>query len=107
MAQAGKRLPDFDVWWDYDHPDATEVRFREVLPLAEQAGGRGCDAWARTGEMSVVCFTRAGRLPALQRGGLVGFEVGEEAIYEAFEQVWAKDGEDDEDGGGDAQDGAD
>ncbi len=38
---------------------------------------------------------------------LVGFEVGEEAIYEAFEQVWADDGEDDEDGGGDAEDGAD
>lgn len=28
-------LPDFDAWWDYDHPDETEARFRELLPRAE------------------------------------------------------------------------
>src|SRR4026208_326646 len=24
-------LPDFDALWDYDHPDQTEGRFREIL----------------------------------------------------------------------------
>jgi tetratricopeptide (TPR) repeat protein len=24
-------LPDFDAFWDYDHPDQTEARFREIL----------------------------------------------------------------------------
>jgi tetratricopeptide (TPR) repeat protein len=28
------KLPDFDSLWDYDHPDATERRFRELLPAA-------------------------------------------------------------------------
>src|SRR5216683_2029714 len=28
------KLPDFDSLWDYDHPDASERRFRELLPLA-------------------------------------------------------------------------
>ncbi len=27
-------LPDFDSFWDYDHPDATERKFRELLPTA-------------------------------------------------------------------------
>ncbi len=27
-------LPDFDSLWDYDHPGATERRFRELLPAA-------------------------------------------------------------------------
>lgn len=31
-------LPDFDAQWDYNHPDTTEARFREILPLAESAG---------------------------------------------------------------------
>jgi tetratricopeptide (TPR) repeat protein len=31
-------LPDFDALWDYNHPDTTEMRFREILPLAEAAG---------------------------------------------------------------------
>ena len=31
-------LPDFDAMWDYSHPDTTEIKFRELLPLAEQAG---------------------------------------------------------------------
>jgi len=31
-------LPNFDAWWDYDHPDSTEARFRELLPRA-RAGG--------------------------------------------------------------------
>ena len=31
-------LPDFDVLWDYNHPDSTEAAFRNLLPLAEQSG---------------------------------------------------------------------
>lgn len=31
-------MPDFDAWWDYDDPAATERRFRELLPRAEQQG---------------------------------------------------------------------
>src|SRR5713226_3184755 len=32
---AGKtKLPDFDSLWDYDHPGATERKFREFLPAA-------------------------------------------------------------------------
>ena len=27
-------LPDFDKLWDYDHPDVSERRFRELLPAA-------------------------------------------------------------------------
>ena len=35
-AGAGRKtkLPDFDTLWDYDHPSATEKRFRELLPAA-------------------------------------------------------------------------
>lgn len=36
MNDAG--LPDFDAWWDYDDPAATERRFGELLPRAEQHG---------------------------------------------------------------------
>lgn len=32
-------LPDFDSRWDYDHPDATETRFRAILPEAKRTGG--------------------------------------------------------------------
>ena len=28
------KLPDFDSLWDYDHPGATEKRFRDLLPAA-------------------------------------------------------------------------
>jgi hypothetical protein len=31
-------LPDFDAWWDYDQPAATEQRFRELLPQADTSG---------------------------------------------------------------------
>ena len=39
MGEADKRklagkLPDFDSLWDYDHPDVTERKFRELLPAA-------------------------------------------------------------------------
>lgn len=32
------KLPDFDALWDYDHPGATEKRFRELLPAALDSG---------------------------------------------------------------------
>ena len=31
-------LPDFDAMWDYNHPDTTEARFTELVPLAEESG---------------------------------------------------------------------
>src|SRR6266498_5625258 len=31
-------LPDFDSLWDYNHPDETEQKFRELLPVAEVSG---------------------------------------------------------------------
>ncbi len=35
MPATSDDLPDFDAWWDYDHPDETEVRFRDLLPQAQ------------------------------------------------------------------------
>ncbi len=35
-AATGERL-DFDELWDFDHPDSTEWRMRELLPAARQA----------------------------------------------------------------------
>ena len=40
MAAESTRLPDFDSWWDFDHPDSTETRFRELLPAARESGDR-------------------------------------------------------------------
>jgi tetratricopeptide (TPR) repeat protein len=40
MADSPTPRPDFDAWWDYEHPDATEARFREILPAALQLGDR-------------------------------------------------------------------
>jgi hypothetical protein len=37
-AVAPERLPDFDALWDYGDPAATEVKFREVLPMAKASG---------------------------------------------------------------------
>jgi tetratricopeptide (TPR) repeat protein len=36
MAQ--NELPNFDSLWNYDKPDETEMRFREILPRAESSG---------------------------------------------------------------------
>lgn len=33
-AGASRKLPDFDRLWDFSHPDASERRFRELLPAA-------------------------------------------------------------------------
>jgi tetratricopeptide (TPR) repeat protein len=33
-------LPDFNSFWDYDHPDSSEARFRAALPQARAAGDR-------------------------------------------------------------------
>jgi tetratricopeptide (TPR) repeat protein len=33
-AKGTGKLPDFDKLWDYSHPDASERRFRELLPAA-------------------------------------------------------------------------
>jgi tetratricopeptide (TPR) repeat protein len=29
-------LPNFDAMWDYSHPDSTEMRFKEIIPLLTQ-----------------------------------------------------------------------
>jgi tetratricopeptide (TPR) repeat protein len=34
-----KDLPDFDSLWNYDRPDETEAKFREILAQAETLGG--------------------------------------------------------------------
>jgi tetratricopeptide (TPR) repeat protein len=31
-------LPDFDKMWDYSHPNQTEMKFRELIPIAKQSG---------------------------------------------------------------------
>ncbi len=36
----GASLPDFDAMWDYNHPDTTEARFTELVPLAEESGDK-------------------------------------------------------------------
>ena len=36
-AEGTSRLPDFDKLWDYSHPDASERRFRELLPAAVES----------------------------------------------------------------------
>jgi tetratricopeptide (TPR) repeat protein len=33
-------LPNFDQLWNFSHPAATEIKFRELLPLAERSGDR-------------------------------------------------------------------
>ena len=34
----GKELVEFDTLWDYSDPAATEMKFRELLPMAEASG---------------------------------------------------------------------
>lgn len=38
MTTPSTARPDFDSLWDYDRPDSTESRFREILPAARAAG---------------------------------------------------------------------
>lgn len=33
--------PDFDSWWDYNHPDQTEAKFRDLVPAAKATGDTG------------------------------------------------------------------
>jgi tetratricopeptide (TPR) repeat protein len=33
-----EQLPDFDKLWDYNKPDQTEIKFREILPAAKHSG---------------------------------------------------------------------
>ena len=39
-AMPADSLPDFDARWDYDHPESTEVVFREILPRARASGNK-------------------------------------------------------------------
>jgi tetratricopeptide (TPR) repeat protein len=36
--QEAKSLPDFDALWDYNDPGQTELKFRELIPVAEESG---------------------------------------------------------------------
>jgi tetratricopeptide (TPR) repeat protein len=36
--QRAEVLPDFNEMWDYQNPDSTEARFREILPAAKRSG---------------------------------------------------------------------
>jgi tetratricopeptide (TPR) repeat protein len=40
MAVDPTTLPEFDSLWNYDAPDSTEARFREILPVARASGNR-------------------------------------------------------------------
>lgn len=33
-----KPLPDFDTMWDYNNPEQTEIKFRELIPIAKNSG---------------------------------------------------------------------
>lgn len=33
-----KSLPDFDTLWDYQNPKQTEIKFRELIPIAKESG---------------------------------------------------------------------
>ncbi len=33
-----KSLPEFDALWDYNNPDQTELKFRELIPAAKESG---------------------------------------------------------------------
>lgn len=33
-----KPLPDFDTLWDYQNPKQTEIKFRELIPIAKESG---------------------------------------------------------------------
>jgi tetratricopeptide (TPR) repeat protein len=56
LSQQG--LPDFDRLWDYDHPDSTEQRFREILPAARASQDAG---------YLVQLLTQLARCQGLQR----------------------------------------
>lgn len=43
-ARGSDGLPDFDEWWDYNDPQATEARFQAHLGVAEQSGDTGYHA---------------------------------------------------------------
>ncbi len=36
--EKGEPLPDFDALWDFQHPDNTETKFQELIPLAKESG---------------------------------------------------------------------
>ncbi len=36
--EEAKQLPDFDTMWDYSNPKQTEIKFRELIPVAKESG---------------------------------------------------------------------
>src|SRR5687768_45420 len=51
-------LPDFNGFWDYDHPEQTEARFRDILPAAQSSGDR---------DYHLQLLTQIARAQGLQR----------------------------------------
>lgn len=58
LCQIEKELPDFDLLWDYNHPNQTEKIFRELLADAENSGNISYQA---------QLLTQIGRTLGLQR----------------------------------------
>ncbi len=54
-------LPNFDAMWDYSHPDSTEMRFKEILPLLQNTSEFNIDA-----DYQVQLLTQIARAQGLQ-----------------------------------------
>lgn len=54
-------LPNFDAMWDYAHPDSTEIKFAEILPLLKDSPETTYDA-----EYHVELLTQIARAQGLQ-----------------------------------------
>ncbi|MCF7793545.1 MAG: hypothetical protein K9N09_07295 [Candidatus Cloacimonetes bacterium] len=54
-------LPNFDVMWDYAHPDSTEMRFKEILPLLTQTS-----EFSVSDEYNAELLTQIARAQGLQ-----------------------------------------
>lgn len=54
-------LPNFDAMWDYSHPDSTEMRFKEILPLLTQTS-----EFSVTADYQAELLTQIARAQGLQ-----------------------------------------
>lgn len=54
-------LPNFDAFWDFSHPDSTEMRFKEILPLLSQTS-----EFAVSQEYQAELLTQIARAQGLQ-----------------------------------------
>ncbi len=100
---------DFDSWWDYDHPDATEAQFRTLLPelpegspirlelLTQIARAQGLqrrfdDAHATLDEVERALPAEPARITArylLERGRVFNSSRQPDLAKPVFERAWA------------------